>query len=128
MKELASLCSWMKVRELAAEVWRVAHCAVPVADDGLGDESGEVVVVFPADTLDCEGDVGGGHGVVTDPDLRADEIGLASQDLVAGDGFFGVGVVGGHGGEVLLGQVRRAARGERHQHQRGPCGRQCSWS
>ena len=39
--------------ELAAQVWRIAHCAIPVANDGLSDEGCEVVVIFPADTYDC---------------------------------------------------------------------------
>lgn len=33
--------------ELAAEVRSVAHGAVPVSDNGLGDKSSEVVVVLP---------------------------------------------------------------------------------
>ena len=90
--------------ELAAEVGRVAHGAVPVADNGLGDQGSEVVVVLPADTLNSDGDVGGGHGVVTDPDLGADEIGLGLETAGGGVGL-AVGAGVGEVGEVLLGQV-----------------------
>lgn len=62
--------------ELAAEVGRVAHGAVPVTDNGLSDQGGEVVVVLPANTLNGDGDVGGGDGVVTDTDLRTNKVGL----------------------------------------------------
>jgi hypothetical protein len=54
-----------EVAELAAEVGRLAHGAVPVANDGLCDECGEVVWIAPADTLYGNGDVGGSHGVVS---------------------------------------------------------------
>jgi hypothetical protein len=90
--------------ELAAEVGRVAHSAVPVSDDGLGDKGGEVVVVLPADTLNSNGDVGSGHGVVTDPDLRSNEVGLALKTAGGGVGL-AVGVGVGKLGEVLFGQV-----------------------
>jgi hypothetical protein len=90
--------------ELAAEVGRVAHGAVPVADNGLGDQSGEVVVVLPADTLDGNGDVGGGDGVVTDTDLGTDKVGLLL--LGVGNGLGGRSW-GSHGdvAEVLLGEL-----------------------
>lgn len=87
--------------ELAAGVGRVAHGLVVVADDGLGDESGEVVGVAPADTLNGEGDVDGGHGVVTDTDIGADEVGLLLR-LEAG---VVLGALLGELGEVLLGKV-----------------------
>ena len=90
--------------ELAAKVGGVAHGAVPVADNGLGDKGGEVVVVLPADTLNSDGDVGGGHGVVTDPDLRSNEVGLALKTASGGVGL-AVGVGVRKLGEVLLGQV-----------------------
>lgn len=90
--------------ELAAHIRGVAHCAVPVANDGLGDESGEVVIVLPADTLNSNGDVGGRHGVVADPDLRADKVGLGL--LLLGEDLGGVvGRLGGEGAEVLLGEI-----------------------
>ena len=90
--------------KLAAKVGRVAHGAVPVADNGLGDQSGEVVVVLPADTLNGNGDVGGGDGVVTDTDLRTNKVGLLL--LRVGNGLGGRSR-GSHGdvAEVLLGQL-----------------------
>ena len=89
--------------ELAAEVVGVAHGAVPVANDGLGDEGSEVVLVVPAHTLDGDGDVGRALGVVPDPDLRSDELGLL---LLLGDLLAGVaGGLGGERGKVLLGEV-----------------------
>ena len=92
-------------RQFGAEVWRVTHRAIPVADDGLGDESGEVIVVFPAHALDCECDVGGGHGVISYPDLGADEVRFRVDAALLGSRFEGVGVVGGHGGEVFLCEI-----------------------
>ena len=97
--------------ELAAEVRRVAHGAVPVANDGLGDKGSEVVGVAPADTLNGNGDVGAAHGVVTEPDLRADELGLLL--LLLGDNLVGV-VLGlsGQVGEVLLGELNKLLVGD----------------
>ena len=69
--------------KLAAQVWRVAHRPVPVPNDGLCYQRSEVVVVLPADTLHCDGNVGGWDGVVSDTDLRADEIRLPL--LLCGD-------------------------------------------
>lgn len=90
--------------ELAAEVGRVAHGAVPVTDNGLSDQGGEVVVVLPANTLNGDGDVGGGDGVVTDTDLRTNKVGLLL--LGVGNGLGGRSW-GGHGdvAEVLLGEL-----------------------
>lgn len=62
--------------ELATLVGSVAHSLVVVANDGLGDQSGEVVLRVPADTLNSKGNVGSAHGVVTDTDVRADEVSL----------------------------------------------------
>lgn len=78
--------------ELAAKVRGVAQGAVPVANDGLSDQGSEVVVILPADTLDGKGNVSRGDGVVTESDLRADELGLAL--LLSGNAG------GGRGGEV----------------------------
>ena len=90
--------------ELAAEVWRVAQGAVPVANDGLGDQGSEVVVILPADTLDGNGNVRRRDGVVTESDLGADEIGLAL--LLSGDRGGGrAGRLAGKVAEVLLGQL-----------------------
>jgi hypothetical protein len=107
-----------EVAELAAEVRRLAHRAVPVADNGLCDEGSEVIGVAPADTLDGDGDVGGGHGVVAQPDLGADEI---RRLLLLGDGALCrvVLVLRGQAGEMLLGEldqlrVRNAASANEH--------------
>lgn len=89
-----------KGAELAAEVRRVAHGAVPVADNGLGDQGGEVVVVVPAHALDGNGNVRRWHGVVTDADLGADEVG--SLLLGRGDAALRRWRAIGHLGKVLL--------------------------
>lgn len=90
--------------ELAAKVGRVAHGTVPVTDNGLSNQGGEVVVILPADTLDGDGDVGGGDGVVTDTDLRTNKVGLLL--LGVGNGLSGRSW-GSHGdvAEVLLGEL-----------------------
>ena len=62
--------------KLAALVGSIAGSLVVVSDDGLSDESGEVVFGVPADTLNSDSNVGGVHGVVTNADIRADEVGL----------------------------------------------------
>ena len=90
--------------EFTPQVGRVAHRAIPVADDGLRDERGEVVVVLPAHALDRDGDVGRRHRVVAYPHLGADEVGFRHLPAVAG-GVLRVRVVGGHVGEVLLGEL-----------------------
>lgn len=90
--------------ELAAKVGRVAHGTVPVTDNGLSNQGGEVVVILPANALDGDGNVGGGDGVVTDTDLRTDKVGLLL--LGVGNGLSGRGW-GSHGdvAEVLLGEL-----------------------
>jgi hypothetical protein len=93
-----------KAAELAAHVRRVAHGAIPVTDDGLGDQGSEVVVVLPADTLDSDGNVGSRHCVVADSDLGADEVRLLL--LLHGRGLGGpVRGFRGDVGEVLLGEL-----------------------
>jgi len=87
--------------ELAALVRSVAESLVVVANDGLGDEGGEVVVVVPADTLNSNGDVGGGDGVVTDPDLGANEIRRLLGQKVGLGGRAG----GGKAAERLVGHL-----------------------
>lgn len=87
--------------ELAALVRSAAQSLVVVADDGLGDQGGEVVGVVPADTLDSNGDVGGGDSVVADAQVRADELGLPLGQQVGGVGDRG----GGQAGEVLVSQL-----------------------
>lgn len=87
--------------ELAALVGSVAEGLVVVADDGLGDEGGVVVVVVPADTLDGESDVGGGDVVVADADVRADEVGLLLGEQVG----LVLGTLAGEVREVLVGEL-----------------------
>lgn len=90
-----------KAAELAALVGSVAKSLVVVANDGLGNEGSEVVVVGPADTLNGDSNVGGGDGIVADTDIRADEVGLLlGEDRSAGHG-------GGSRelGEVLVGHL-----------------------
>lgn len=72
-----------KGAEFASQVCGIAHRPVPVADDSLSNESSEVVVVLPTDTFDGEGDVGSRDRVVSDPDLRTDELRLLL--LLGGD-------------------------------------------
>ena len=94
--------------ELAALVRSVPESLVVVADDGLGDQGGEVVGVAPADTLDGNGDVGGRDGVVADPDVGADEVGLLlGQEVGAG-----LGGLGGQLGEVLVGHLNKLLVGD----------------
>ena len=97
--------------ELAAEEGGLAHGTVPVTDDGLGDQSGEVVIVLPADTLDGESDVSGGDGVVAETDLGTDELG---QALLLGSEGGGSGSRGlaGEGTEVLLGEANELLVGD----------------
>lgn len=63
-----------KRAELTSEVGRVAHSAIPVANDGLCDQCSEVIIVLPADSLDCERDVRSWDGVITNSNFRADEV------------------------------------------------------
>lgn len=82
--------------ELAALVGSVAKSLVVVANDGLGNEASEVVVVGPADTLNGDSNVGGGDGIVANTDIRADEVGL----LLGEDGS-----AANRGGSRELGEV-----------------------
>ena len=93
--------------ELASLVRSIAHSLVVVTDDSLGDESSEVVVRVPADTLDSQGNVGSAHGVVADADIGTDEVSLLLGKQV--------GVVlrtlAGKTGEVLLSQLDKLLMG-----------------
>lgn len=62
--------------QLASEVRRVAHRTIPVANNGLGDKSSEVVIVLPADTLNCESNVSSWDSVITNSDIRPNEVWL----------------------------------------------------
>lgn len=89
--------------ELAAEVGGVAHGTVPVADNGLGDERSEVVVILPADTLNGKGNVGRGDSVIPESDLRPDEFGGPLLLGRKGNGSGGRGLAR-EVTEVLLGE------------------------
>lgn len=97
--------------ELAAEEGRLAHSTVPVTDDGLGNEGSEVVIILPADTLDGKGDVSGGDGIITETDLRADELGGALLLGGKGQGSGGRGLVG-ETAEVLLSEANELLVGD----------------
>lgn len=94
--------------ELAALVRSLAEGLIVVADDGLGNESSEVVGGVPADTFHGESDVGGGHVVVTDTDIGAEEVGLLLGKLVG----LVLGASGGELGEVLLGKLNQLLVGD----------------
>lgn len=89
--------------QLAALVRGVAHGLVVVADDGLSDESSEVVIGVPANTLDSNGNVGSGHGVIANTDVRANKVSL----LLGQDVGLSLGAAGGKAGEVLLGKLNQ---------------------
>lgn len=89
------------VRESRGEERARAERTVPVAHDGLENKHGEVVGRLPRDTLDGEGNVGSGAGVVTDADLRADKLGLGTRALAELDGVLTDGEVA----KVLLGKL-----------------------
>lgn len=89
--------------QLAALVRGVAHGLVVVADDGLSDESSEVVIGVPANTLNSNGNVGSGHGVIANTDVRANEVSL----LLGQDVGLSLGAAGGKAGEVLLGKLNQ---------------------
>lgn len=89
--------------QLAALVRGVAHGLVVVADDGLSDESSEVVLGVPANTLNGNGDVGSGHGVIANTDVRTNKVSL----LLGQDVGLGLGAAGGKAGEVLLGKLNQ---------------------
>lgn len=87
--------------KLATLVRSVAHSLIVVANNSLGDESSEVVVVVPADTFDRNGDVGSVKSVIAYSDIGSDKLGLFLGQKV------GVSLGGGLGqlGEVLVGHL-----------------------
>ena len=97
--------------ELAAKVRGVTHGTVPVANNGLGDQASEVVVVLPAHTLDGKGNVGRGESVITESDFGANELGgtllLGRKGL--GSGGWGLA---GETTEVFLGQSDKLLVGD----------------
>lgn len=97
--------------ELTAEVRRVTHGTVPVTNDGLSDQAGEVVIVLPADTLNGKGNVSRGEGVVTESDFGANELGSALLLSLDGLGSRGQGLVG-ETTKVLLGKSDKLVVGD----------------
>lgn len=89
--------------ELATLVGSAAHGLVVVANDGLSDESSEVVVGVPAHTLNSKSDVGSGHGVISDADIGADEVSLLPGELVG----VVLGTPAGDTLEVLLSKLNQ---------------------
>lgn len=87
--------------ELAALVRSLTDSLVVVADNGLGDKSSEVILRVPADTLDGKGNVGGGHVVITDTDIGAEEVSLLLGELVG----VVLGALSRKVAEVLLSKV-----------------------
>ena len=97
--------------ELAAKVRRVTHGTVPVANNGLGDQASEVVVVLPAHTLNGEGNVGRGESVITESNFGANELGGALLLGGKGLGSGGWGLAG-ETTEVFLGQSDKLLVGD----------------
>lgn len=89
--------------KLAALVRSLAKGLVVVADNSLGDKGSEVVGGVPADTLNSKSNVGGGHVVVSDANIRAEEVGLLLGELVG----VVLGASAGEAGEVLLGEANQ---------------------
>lgn len=100
-----------KAAELAAHVRSVAHGLVPVTDNSLGNESSEVVIVLPGDTLDGDGNVGSWDGIITDADFRADELRLALLELGNSSGGLG-SWLRWETGEVLLSKLDKLSVGD----------------
>ncbi len=72
-----AICQFVLVdegTELTTKVGRVAHCPIPITDDGLRDQRGEIVIVFPAHTFNCNSDICCWDSVVSHSDFRADEV------------------------------------------------------
>lgn len=94
--------------ELTALVRSITHGLVIVANDGLGNQGSEVVVRVPADTLNGEGNVGSTHSVVTDTDVRADEVSLLLGQNVG----LTLNSLGGDASKVLLGKLNELLVGD----------------
>jgi hypothetical protein len=104
-----------EVAELAALVRCAAHGLVIVANNSLSDESGEVVVITPANALHGEGDMGRRNGIVAYAQIRSNETGLSLGEPVGR----AVGRAGREAGEVLLCElnqllVRNATSANQH--------------
>lgn len=66
---VSQLVSVDETTELATLVGSVTHGLVIIADNSLGDQSSEVVVRAPANTLNSQGNVGSAHGIITDTNI-----------------------------------------------------------
>lgn len=88
-------------RQSGGGVSRGTEGAVPGTDDGLHDEHGVVVGGVPAATLNSNGNVGLGHGVVLETNLGSSEVGGESVGLAQTSGVSGDGELA----EVLLSQL-----------------------
>ena len=89
------------VRQLGAQQRARTQTSVPVAHDAAHDHHGEVVGRLPTDTLDGDGKVQCGGGVVTDSDLGTREDALGLSGLAERDRRRGLG----KGSEVLGGKL-----------------------
>lgn len=94
--------------ELAALVGSLANSLVVVADNSLSNESSEVVLGIPADTLNGEGDVGSRHAIISDTDIRAHEVSL----LLGAEVGTSLGTAGGETSEVLLSKLNELLVGD----------------
>lgn len=65
-----------KRAEFATEIRRATHCPVPIANDSLSDQRGEVVRILPANTLNRNGNICSWHGVVPNADFTTNKVGL----------------------------------------------------
>ncbi len=89
------------VRETRRKQRAGAERSVPVTHDTLEDKHGEVVGRLPRNTLDGEGKVAGGRGVVTDTDFGTNKGGLGRRRLTKLDGA----LADGEAAKVLLGKL-----------------------
>lgn len=62
--------------KLATLMGSAAHSLIVVANDGLGNQGSEVVVIVPANTLHGQCNVCKAERVVSNADFRADKVGL----------------------------------------------------
>lgn len=67
-----------EARQSRSQVRCVPHRAVPVPDNGLRNQGGEVLGVLPGDALDRNRNVRGRDCVVAHPHLATDKIGLGA--------------------------------------------------
>lgn len=97
--------------KLATKEWGLAHSTVPVANDSLGHQRGEVVIILPAHTLNSKSNMGSANGIVADTDLGSDEVGLAL--LLRNDaGSSGGWGCAGKAAEVLLSKLHELVMGD----------------